>query len=148
MDAKLQLFAVLGSVALLLTILELVRRRRLLERYAVLWLFCAAVLLALSVWSNLLEGLADLLGIVTPANALFAIAFGFVALLLLHFSLAVSRLADQSKVLAQRLAIAQSRIAELEKEEADPASDPVEPETALPLREGGRFVRRGDRVST
>jgi hypothetical protein len=114
MDGKLQVITICASLGLLLTILELVRRRRLLERYALLWLFCAAALVALSVWSNLLESLADLVGVVTPANALFAIAFAFVALLLLHFSLAVSKLAEQSKVLAQRLAIAQHRIAELE----------------------------------
>ncbi len=160
MDTKLQILAIAGSLSLLITVLELVRRRRLLERYALLWLFCAGVLVALSVWSNLLESLASVLGIVTPANALFAIAFGFVAFLLLHFSLAVSRLADQSKVLAQRLAIAQSRIAELEKSEEKPvpkegsaetvgeADTPPEAEAALPLREGRRFVRQSESVST
>jgi hypothetical protein len=45
---------------------------------------------------------------------LFVIAFGFILLLLLHFSVAVSRLADQSKVLAQRLALTEERLAELE----------------------------------
>ena len=127
MDGKLQLLTILASVGLLLTILELVRRRRLLERYAVLWLFCATVLVALSVWSNLLESLASLIGVVTPSNALFAIAFAFVALLLLHFSLAVSRLAEQSKVLAQRLAVTQHRVAELERNEVGRA--PAEPST-------------------
>ncbi len=45
----------------------------------------------------------------TPSNALFLIAFGFVLVLLLHFSLAVSRLSDQTKVLAQKLAILEER---------------------------------------
>ena len=85
--------------------LELVRRRRLLERYALLWLFSALVLLALGVSRELLEAVSGLIGIAYPPSALFVIAFGFILLLLLHFSLAVSRLADQSKVLAQRLAL-------------------------------------------
>ena len=160
MDGKLQLLTILVSFGLLVTILELVRRRALLERYAVLWLFCAVALVGLSVWSSLLERLADLAGVVTPANALFAIAFGFVAILLLHFSLAVSKLAEQSKVLAQRLAIAQHRIAELESAEEKPAPQeapaetvgeadtPSEAEPALPLPEGRRFVRRSESVST
>ena len=44
---RLQIVAIVASVVLLLIVLELVRRRRLLERYALLWLFCALVLLAL-----------------------------------------------------------------------------------------------------
>jgi hypothetical protein len=111
MDTRLQLLAVGASAVLLLVLLELVRRRRLLERYALLWLFSAGVLLALSVWRSLLGWMAeDVFGIKYPPNALFAIAFGFVLVLLLHFSLAVSRLTDQSKVLAQRLALMEERL--------------------------------------
>ena len=89
--------------------LELVRRRRLLERYALLWLFSAIVLLGLRSGAALLEQLADAIGIAYPPNALFLVAFGFVLVLLLHFSLAVSRLSDQTKVLAQRLALLEER---------------------------------------
>lgn len=116
-EARVQIIAILASVLLLVVVLELVRRRRLLERYAVLWLLSAAVLVVLSVWRNLLAQIAHRLGIAYAPNALFLIAFGFVAVLLLHFSLAVSRLADQSKVLAQRLALLQARLAQLQGDE-------------------------------
>lgn len=109
MDTKIQLLAIIASGGLLLVILEMVRQRRLLERYALLWLFSSLVLLALAVWRDFLETIANAIGIVYPPNALFVIAFGFVLLLLLHFSIAVSRLADQSKVLAQRLALLEER---------------------------------------
>ena len=105
MDARIQVVAIVAAAGLLLVLLDLVRRRRLLERYALLWLFSAAVLLALAVWRDLLADVADLLGVAYPPNALFLIAFGFVLVLLLHFSLAVSRMSDQIKVLAQRLAL-------------------------------------------
>ena len=105
MDARIQVVAILGAVALLLVVLELVRRRRLLERYALLWLLSSVVLLGLAVWRGALDRVAEAIGVAYPPNALFLIAFGFVLLLLLHFSLAVSRLADQTKVLAQRLAL-------------------------------------------
>jgi hypothetical protein len=123
MDARIQIIAIVGSVTLLLTVLELVRRRRLLERYAVLWLLSAVILLGLSIWRNLLEVLADRLGIADPPNALFVVALGFVLLLLLHFSVAVSRLAEQSKVLAQRVALLEERVSEQERVERAPAED-------------------------
>ena len=109
MDARIQIVAIVASALLLLTVLELVRRRRLLERYALLWLFSALVLMGLAIWRGLLEEVAAAVGIAYPPSALFLIAFGFILLLLLHFSLAISRLSDQSKVLAQRIALLEER---------------------------------------
>jgi hypothetical protein len=110
MDARIQVVAIVAASGLILVLLDLVRRRRLLERYALLWLLSAAVLLALAIWRDLLADVAELVGVAYPPNALFLIAFGFVLVLLLHFSLAVSRLSDQSKVLAQRLALLDERL--------------------------------------
>jgi hypothetical protein len=114
MDVRIQAVAIVASAVLLLVVLELVRRRRFLERYALLWLFAALILLGLSIWRGLLEDIASVVGVAYPPNALFLIAFGFVLVLLLHFSLAVSRLADQNKVLAQRLARLDERTRRLE----------------------------------
>ncbi len=105
MNARIQVVAIIAAAGLLMLLLDLVRRRRLQERYALLWLFSAVVLLSLAIWRDLLADVADLLGVAYPPNALFLIAFGFVLVLLLHFSLAVSRMSDQIKVLAQRLAL-------------------------------------------
>ena len=110
MDVRVQIVGIAGAAVLLLVILELVRRRRLLERYALLWLLAGVVLLGLAVWRGALEVLAELVGIASPPNALFFVAFGFVLVLLLHFSVAVSRLTDQTKVLAQRLALLEERV--------------------------------------
>jgi hypothetical protein len=109
MELRIQVVAIVASAGLLLGVLELVRQRRLLERYALLWLLSALVLLALAVWRDFLETIATAIGIIYPPNALFLVAFGFVMVLLLHFSIAVSRLADQSKVLAQRIAMLEER---------------------------------------
>jgi hypothetical protein len=125
MDAKLQVVSILSAGVMLLVLLELVRRRRLLERYALLWLFSALVVLALSIWRGLLEDVANLLGVAYPPNALFLIAFGFVLALLLHFSLAVSRLSDQSKVLAQRLALLEQRVEVGEEDSSGTETRPV-----------------------
>lgn len=107
-----RIIAIVVSGGLLLLILELVRRKRLMERYALLWLFSTFILLVLAVWSGLLISLASALGISYPPSALFAVAFGVVLVLLVHFSLAISRLSDQNKVLAQRLGILQRHLQE------------------------------------
>ncbi len=118
METRIQLVAIAASLGLLVLVLELVRRRRFLERYAILWLFSALVLLALGIWTGLLETIARTVGIAYPPNALFLVAFGFVMILLLHFSVAVSQLSDQVKVLAQRLALLEERQGRAERASA------------------------------
>ena len=137
MEAHLQIVAVLSTLVLLLLVLELVRRRRLLERYALVWLGSALVLLALAVWGDLLSVIASAIGIAYPPSALFVIAFGFIMLLLLHFSIAVSKLTDQSKVLAQRIALLEQRQRTQERTPGhEPQSDEESSQTAEPLLRG------------
>jgi len=124
METRIQVVAIVATAGLFLIVFELVRRRRLMERYALLWLFSTVVLLGLAVWKSLLEEVAQTIGIFYAPSALFVIAFGFILVLLLHFSLVISRLADQNKVLAQRIGLMQQRLDELE------ASDAAQP--ALP----------------
>jgi hypothetical protein len=110
MQARIQLVTIIGAAALLLTVLELVRRRRLTERYALLWLLSACVLLGLAVWSGALSRISHAIGVIYPPNALFFIAIGCILLLLLHFSAVVSRLSDQTETLAQRQALLDERL--------------------------------------
>ncbi len=141
MGDRIQLVAVIVAGVVLLIVLELVRRRRLMERYALLWLLSAVVLLGLAAWRDALRVISQALGIVYPPNALFFVAFGFVLLLLLHFSAAVSRLADQTRVLAQRSALLEERLRRLEaKEDADPSVREDEDE---PGRELAALHRQG-----
>jgi hypothetical protein len=141
MDVRLRIVALVAIGTLFLIVLDLVRRRRLLERYALLWLGSALVLFGLAAWSGLLQWVSESIGVVTPANALFVAAFGFVLVLLLHFSIAVSRLTDQSKILAQRLALLEERERELEGRLAE--SDREQPEEHSMGREPARDpVRR------
>jgi hypothetical protein len=136
-EFRIQIVSVAAAGGLLIVVLEAVRRRRLLERYALLWLLSALVLLVLAVWRNLLEVLASWVGIASPPNALFFVAFGFVLVLLFHFSLVVSRLTDQTKVLAQRLALLEERVDRGPDEQADLAPGDEPPERA-----GSRTLER------
>ena len=110
MELRLQIVSIGATLALFLLVFELVRRRRLMERYALLWLFSTVVLLGLAVWKHLLEEVASAIGIFYAPSALFVVAFGFILAILLHFSLVISRLAEQTKVLAQRVGLLQQRL--------------------------------------
>jgi hypothetical protein len=114
-----------------LGIFELVRRKRLLERYAIVWLVAGVCVLLLALWKGLLTTLAHAAGIYYPPSALFAVIFLFVLIMLVNFSTTVSRLTDQNHVLAQRLALLQRR---LEDQEAGPA--PAEPLPGAPVGPG------------
>lgn len=114
LSSRLQVVAIITTLALLIFVFDLVRRRKLMERYSLLWLLAAVVLLVLAIFSELLSELSAAIGIATPSNALFAVAIGFLVLLVLHFSTTISRLTDESKVLAQRLALAEERLHRLD----------------------------------
>ena len=123
-DSVQRIVAVALTLGLILLILELVRRKRLMERYALLWLLASIVLLVLAAVKGLMSTIAFKVGIHYPPSLLFATAFGLELLLLLHFSLAVSSLTDQNKMLAQRVGILQHRLDETEHRLDEIAGDP------------------------
>jgi hypothetical protein len=101
---KAQIIALIATLAIFILILELVRRRRLVERYALLWMSAVVVIFVLAIWTDGLNVIADAMGIALPTNAIFILAFGVVFLLLLNFSVATSRLSEETKILAQETA--------------------------------------------
>ena len=102
---RVSVLAAFASLVLLVAVFELIRQRRLRERYALLWALAGGVMLALSVWRSGVDTIAGLVGIHYAPSALFALASLFIVLLLLHFSTVISRLADENAILAQRLAL-------------------------------------------
>jgi hypothetical protein len=106
--------AAIASLVLLVAVLELVRRRRLREKYALLWILTAIVLLVLSVWRGAVTSIATTLGVSYGPTVLFAVGALFVLVVLLHYSTVISALTDRTVVLAQRIAILEQRIEDLE----------------------------------
>lgn len=106
----LKLSAICGSGAVLVLVIELVRRGRLKERYSLLWLFASVVLLIFSSSRGLLESASHYLGIVYPPAFLFLIAFLFLLLITLHFSVVISSLWERNKRLAQELALLRQEV--------------------------------------
>ena len=132
---KVSIAATLASILLLLVVLELIRSRRLRERYALLWIATGLVLLVLSAWRGGLNTIAGWVGVQTyPPAVLFAVALLFVLVVLLHFATVISKVTDQNVVLAQRLALV-----ELELRERPPG--PRLEHDAPPLADPGRADR-------
>ena len=122
----------MAALLLLFVVFELIRSRRLQERYALLWLLTGIVLLVLALWRGALGLLADAVGIAYPPSALFVLAALFILLLLLHYSTVISKLSDQNRILAQRLALLENQLRgqrsagvapEAELERTDPVSE-------------------------
>ncbi|MDE3070400.1 MAG: DUF2304 domain-containing protein, partial [Acidobacteriota bacterium] len=78
--------AIALAIVISVLIFELVRRRHLMERYAILWLVAGATVLVLALWKGLLSTLAHAVGIYYTPSALFAVTFLFVIVMLVHFS--------------------------------------------------------------
>jgi hypothetical protein len=108
---RISIAASIASLLLILVVLELIRGRRLKERYALLWLVTGVVLLVLSMWRDGLNTIGRWLGVSYPPAILFATAILFVIVVLLHYSTVLSRLVDQNTLLAQRIALLEQRLA-------------------------------------
>jgi hypothetical protein len=112
---KISIAAAIASLLLILIVLELIRGRRLKERYALMWLVTGLVLLVLSAWRGGLNTIAGWFGVETyPPAILFAVATLFIIIVLLHYSTVLSQLDDQTTVLAQRLALLETELARLD----------------------------------
>jgi hypothetical protein len=103
----------IASFAIVVVVLELIRTRRLRERYALLWLLTGIVLTVLAAWRNGLNTIAGWVGVRGyPPAVLFAVGLLFILAVLLHYSTVISRLSDQNTILAQRLALMELQIRE------------------------------------
>ena len=110
--------AAIASLGLLIAVLELVRRRRLREKYALLWILTAIVLLVLSVWRGAVTSIATALGVSYGPTVLFAVGALFVLVVLLHYSTVISALTDRTVALSQQLAILEERLRRLETDQS------------------------------
>jgi len=96
-------------------VIELVRRRRLRERYSILWLLTSVVILILASNRTLLDLLARAMKIAYPPSALFVVVFAFLLVITLHFSTVISRLTRENESLAQEMAILRLQVGDLDK---------------------------------
>ena len=111
---KIQMIIGAVSILLLAIVIELIRRRRLKEEYSLLWLLSGIVILAFSIFPNLLLIISRMVGMYY-LTTLLVISFLFLLLIVLHFSTVISQLSEKNKDLAQDLSILDFRFKELDK---------------------------------
>lgn len=102
---RITILSVGASAVLLLYILEMVRRRRLREEYSILWLAGSVVILVLSLKKEWLDWASRAVGIYYPPSFLFLVGMLFILLILVHFSVTISKLYQMNKKIAQDLAL-------------------------------------------
>jgi hypothetical protein len=122
-NERLTIVSIVVAVAALILVFELLRRRRLREKYAALWIVIAIGTVIVAVFPGLLRWVADLVGIQTPSNLLF---FGSLMVLFavsLQLSREVGLLEEQSRRLAEEIGTLRLRMTAVEKAQ-EPSEQP------------------------
>ncbi len=113
--SQIQIVAIAVSLLLFLFIMYLIRSQRLKEEYSLLWIFFSLVFILFSFWRNALDYISEFLGVAYPPAALFMILLMAVFLILIEFSIIISKLADKNKSLAQEIGLLKHRLENIEQ---------------------------------
>ena len=115
MLTKIQIISIAGSLTFLLILFLCVRQRRLKEAYAIFWLFFGVLMLVLSIWTDCLRKISEMVGIVYPPATLFLFLLCGTEMILFQYSLLLSRNQERISRLAQEVALLRNEIEELRK---------------------------------
>ena len=113
--SQIQVVAITVSLLLFLFIMYLIRSQRLKEEYSLLWIFFSLVFIIFSFWRRGLDYISDFLGVAYPPAALFMILLMAIFLILIEFSIIISKLADRNKSLAQEIGLLKQKLEEIEQ---------------------------------
>ncbi|MDQ0735511.1 DUF2304 domain-containing protein [Arthrobacter agilis] len=123
------------AIIIVAVVLDLLRRKKIREKYAALWLIVGAATVVLGAFPQLLAIAAETVGVTIPSNLLFALGILFVLGVLLHLSVEISSVEDETRALAEEVAILRAQLEALaadrtvpsEKGPADAVRAPMEP---------------------
>lgn len=118
MTARIMIFVAIFSISLFVVVLELVRRKHLREKYALIWLFTSLGLIVLSFSGKFLDQISALVGIAYPPTLVFLIGSLFLLLLTLSLSVIVSHQTTRIIKLVQEIGLLEERIRKLESDKS------------------------------
>src|SRR5512137_1709737 len=143
--------AIIISLSLLLVIVQVIRKRRLREEYALLWMAASLTILLLSVFGGLANLLASLFAVHYAPTLILVLGLIFALVVLLSQSVALSTQSDRVRDLAQQVALLDWRVRQLSKDKERPDADggdqderPSQTPVLQPLAPGP--ARRADKV--
>ena len=116
---RIQSLAILGSVLLIILLIELVRRNYLKERHSFLWFVTGGVFLALSLVIDSLSPVTRFLGFQVVSNALLLAGMIFLIIIALGMTIAISRMSERNKRLAQEMVLLKKKVEDLESGQGD-----------------------------
>jgi hypothetical protein len=116
---RVQYIAIVVSIIYLLSIVWLIRGKRIREEYSLIWIVFGIAFLVLSIWREGLDYISELLGVAYPPTAIFLIFFMAIFLIMIQFSLIISKLSRNNSKLAQDQALLKQKIEELESKLED-----------------------------
>lgn len=117
---NLHLLVLIAGAAIIVAMIELLRRQRLKERYTVLWFIVGIWVAVLALFPGLLNEVSDVLGVKSGPNMLFLIAISALGLVCIHLSVEVTRLDDRTRCLAEEVALLNVAVRRAEPSAAEP----------------------------
>jgi hypothetical protein len=120
---KLTLVTGLTGLLLLAAIVELLRRRQLREKYGMLWLGLLFVVVPLSLFPRLLDGVAGLLGVASGVSLVLFLGIVFLLLVCIHLSWEVSALEEETRTLAEEFALLRAEVERMARTEVTSRDD-------------------------
>lgn len=119
MNPALKAFLAIGIVVFYIVLIVMLKRKTLVLRYTLLWMFSGLVLLIFLLFPQVVLGMAELIGVSNPVNAVFLLFAGFALLLILSLTSIVSQISDKNRTLIQQVALLEKRVRELEEKQTD-----------------------------
>lgn len=114
MTVATYVLGIVSAAAILIVVIEMLRRHRLRERHAIWWVVAGVLALIIGIFPSTLEWAAGVLGIQVPTNLVFFVSIAILFLVALQASSELTRLESKTRTLAEQVALLELRIRELE----------------------------------
>lgn len=123
--SQIQFLSIVSSIFFLLIVFELIRKEKIKLQYSLLWIMMGVIFFVFSIWNKALELVSTLLGIAYQPTAFILILLMAIVMILIQYSIVISRLSEDNKNLVQELGMLKMELKELEKkvEGKEPQSD-------------------------
>jgi hypothetical protein len=112
---RTQVIMLLIGVAMLLFVLNMVRRKQIREQYSLLWIITAVVITFAAIFIRYVERLSHLVGVYYPPAFLFLLAILLLFVLQFHVSTVISSLREQNRSLVQDVGLLANEVRELRR---------------------------------
>ena len=118
------IFGIAAALAILLVVIEMLRRGQLRERHAIWWIVAGVLALVIGVFPAVLDWAATFLGIALPTNLVFFVSIAVLFLVCIQNSAELTRLENKTRTLAEEVTLLSLRLDQLEPK---PHSEPPAP---------------------